>query len=248
MKTICVSVIKGGTGKTTTAAALAQYEQRQGKKVLAVDLDPQSNLTAYLKAHTAPGIVDLLKGNADPEDLIQATEQGIYIIPGSPELATFINYKGSAWTLRNALEPMKDRFDRIVIDTPPQIGALTLAGLYAADGVITPLETDPGSLTGLDHIADIAELIRAKTKGLEFLGTLVTRYDPRAKLNAALLKAIKDRAAGRGFAFLGCIRSGVAVREAQTLRKNLVEYAPKSNPARDYKTAFETLTTGENRS
>ena len=103
MKIFTTAAIKGGTGKSTTAAALAQAAAFSRKKVLAIDLDPAGNLSMMLGADlNKPGSYDLLHGE-DPADLIQTTEQGVDVIPGSPNLATEVSKTGSAFRLQDAL-------------------------------------------------------------------------------------------------------------------------------------------------
>ena len=126
MQIITVAVIKGGTGKTTTAAALAQAAAKAGQRVLAIDLDPQANLTFFLGAdQNSGGSYQLLQG-ADPAQLIQDTAQGISVISGSPDLATERTKPGSAKRLQDALQAVRKDFDFIFVDTPPQMGELTL--------------------------------------------------------------------------------------------------------------------------
>ena len=146
---ITAAVIKGGTGKTTTAAALAQAAAAAGKKVLAIDLDPQANLSFFIGAdQNAPGSYQLLHG-AEAAQLIQDTEQGIQAIAASPDLATERTTPASAKRLQEAIEPVKKDYDLIIIDTPPQMGELTFNALQASTGLIIPLETDNSSLQGL---------------------------------------------------------------------------------------------------
>ena len=120
MRIITIAVQKGGTGKTTTAAALAQAAAYKGRRALAIDLDPQGNLSVTLAAQMIPeagNSYNLLMG-LPAADLIQTTEQGIDVIPACLDLATISSGKGSARRLQRALEPIKNNYDLIVIDTP----------------------------------------------------------------------------------------------------------------------------------
>ena len=130
MRIITAAVIKGGTGKTTTAAALAQAGAAAGKKILAIDLDPQANLSFFIGAkQAAPGCYQLLHGGK-PEDVIQHTEQGIDVITASTDLATEKTAPGSAKRLEKAIEPLKKEYDFIFIDTPPQMGVKPITAAY----------------------------------------------------------------------------------------------------------------------
>lgn len=241
MQIITAAVIKGGTGKTSTAAALAQAGTVAGKKILAIDLDPQGNLSAALAADMQkPGSYELLTGT-DAAAVIQTTPQGIEAIAASPNLAAIKTRPGSARRLKEALEPVKKEFDLVVIDTPPQAGILTFTALEASTGLIIPLETDTNSLQGLYNIADIAQQIRQTNPTLSFTGVLLTRYDGRPKLNRYLRDTIKEKAAAENIPYLGEIRAGIAIREAQAMQQSLFEYAPKSKPAQDYNKVFNAI-------
>ena len=241
MRIITAAVIKGGTGKTTTAAALAQAAVAAGKRVLAIDLDPQGNYSFMLGADpNRPGSYQLLHGAA-AADIIQHTEQGVDTITASPDLSTERTVPASARRLIRALRPIEKNYDYCFIDTPPQIGELTFNALEAADGLIIPLETDNNSMQGLYQIADIAHQIQGSNKNLSIIGLILTRYDNRPKINRFLKEAIKKAGQEVGVPYLMEIRAGVAIREAQAMQQSLFEYAPRSKPAQDYKKLFETL-------
>lgn len=244
MDILTAAVIKGGTGKTTTTAAIAQAAVAAGKKVLAIDLDPQANLTFILAADpTSPGSYELLHG-ADPAQLIQRSPQGMDVISASPDLATERTTPASAKRLQTALEPLHSDYDLIVIDTPPTIGELTFNALQAATGLIIPLESDNSSLQGLYQIADIAHQMQRSNPALTITGVVLTRYDARPKLNRYLQEAIAERGQEVGAPFLIGIRPGIAIREAQAMQQSLFDYAPRSNPAQDYKKLYEMITEG----
>lgn len=241
MQIITTAVIKGGTGKTTTAGALAQAARADKKRVLAIDLDPQGNLSFILAADPGgPGSYELLHG-ARAQDVIQTTAQGIDVITASANLATERTTPASARRLADGLEPVKKKYDFIFIDTPPEIGEMTFNALTAATGLIIPLEADISSLAGLNQIAGIAHQIQRKSPQLAILGTVVTRYDGRPKINRYLLETIASKGAEVGAPNLATIRPGVAIKEAQALQESLFEYAPGSNPAKDYKALYEAI-------
>ncbi len=244
MQIITTAVIKGGTGKTTTAAALAQAAAAAGKRVLAIDLDPQANLSFFIGAdQNAGGSYDLLHG-IEPGQLIQHTAQGIDAITASPDLATERTTPASAKRLQQALEPLKGNYDFVFIDTPPQMGELTFNALQAATGLIIPLETDNSSLQGLYQITDIAHQMQHSNPDLTVLGVILTRYDQRPKLNRFLQGSIEKTGQEIGAPYLMSIRPGIAIREAQALQQSLYEYAPKSKPAQDYKKLYEMIQEG----
>ena len=241
MQIITTAIIKGGTGKTTTAAALAQAAAADRQKVLVIDLDPQANLSFFIGADPGrPGSYELLTGG-EPGKLIQETKQGLAAIAASPDLATIKTAAGSAKRLAAALEPIKGKYDFIFIDTPPQIGELTFNALQASTGLLIPLESDNSSLQGLYQITDITSRLQQSNPALQILGTLLTRYDSRPKLNRYLQEVIAEKGKEAGAPYLGAIRAGVAIREAQALQLSLFEYAPKSKPAQDYKAIYKAI-------
>ncbi len=236
-----MAVIKGGTGKTTTAAALAQAATIAGKKVLAIDLDPQANFTFFIGAdQKCPGSYQLLHGTRAIQ-LIQHTKQGIEVIAASPDLATEKTTPASAKRLQEAIEPIKRNFDLIIIDTPPQIGELTFNALQTSTNLIIPLEADNSSLQGLYQITDIAHQMQRGNPALTITGTILTRYDTRPKLNRYLQQVIAEKGQEIGAPFLMGIRASIAVREAQAMQQSLFDYAPRSKPAQDYKRLYEMI-------
>lgn len=241
MQIITTAVIKGGTGKTTTAAALAQAAQVSGLKVLAIDLDPQANLSFILSAdQNKDGSYQLLHGG-DPLQLIQHTAQSIDVISASPDLATEKTKAASAKRLQEAIEPIKKKYDYIIIDTPPTMGELTFNALQACTGLLIPLETDYFSLQGLYQITDIAHQMQAHNSNLRIIGTVITKYDKRPNINRYLKDVLTDKGKETGAPLLCTIRKGIAITEAQAMQTNLFVYAPKSKPALDYMTLFDTI-------
>ena len=230
---------KGGTAKTTTAAALAQAAAHRGRRTLAIDLDPQSNLSFILDADTGqPGTLDLLQG--EPPN-IQHIAANLDAIAATWDLQTVSSGRGSARRLRAAIAPISSAYDLIVIDTPPTAGELQYNALMACDKLIIPLQADIVGLQGLYQIADTAQQIRQSNPGLTIAGYILTRYSGRSTLAKQLAEQIKERAAEMGIPFLMAIRDAVAIREAQTLHRSIYDYAPNSKPAADYMTLLDKL-------
>ena len=231
---------KGGSAKSTTAAALAQAAAYTGRKTLAIDLDPQGNLSFFMGADAArAGAFELLEGQ--PAE-IQTTADGLDVIAASWNLQTISSGRGSARRLRAALEPIKDRYDLIIIDTPPTAGELQYNALMAATDLIIPLQADIVGLQGLYQMADTARQIQQSNPALKLTGFILTRHGGRSTLARQMTDTIKARAAEIGIPFLMAIREAVAIREAQTLQRNLYEYAPRCKPAEDYMELLKLLT------
>lgn len=239
MQIITVAVIKGGTGKTTTAAALATAGA--GGRTLVIDLDPQGNLTAILGGDVnKPGAVELLHGAEISTTIQQAG--GIDIIGGSRGLSRERTAPGSANRLKAALQPVQGLYDLVIIDTPPMLGELLYNALNASTGLLIPLEAEGSSLQGLYQIVKVAEQIQQSNPKLKVLGTVITRYNPRGKIYQFYLEAIRAKGAEINAPLLGTIRAGIAVPEAATMRQPLTKYAPKSKATADYNELYRRIT------
>ncbi len=240
MQIITIANQKGGTGKTATAAAIVQAAAHSGKKVLAIDLDPQTNLSFALDAGSRGTSYELLAQKIPARRLIQNIN-GIDLIPASMNLATLQSAPGSAKRLATALEPIKGRYDLVIIDTPPTLGELQYNALQASTGLIIPLQADIYGLQGLRQMADTAEQFGKSNPALTILGAVLTRYNGRSTIAKQMRQTIENTAASMNVPFLGVIREGIAVQECAALKENLFEYAPQSKPAQDYMNVFESI-------
>lgn len=246
MQIIAIATQKGGVAKTTTTAALAQAAADRGRKCLAIDLDPQGNLSVSLAAQMLPeagNAYRLLMGEP-AETLIQTTEQGIDVIPACLDLATVTSGKGSARRLQRALEPIRGKYDLIVIDTPTA-AEMQYNALQAATGVIIPLQADSYNIQSLYQITDAAGLFKKSNPRLSITGVIVTNYSGQTRHARQIREAIEQQAGALGVPYLGEIRRAIAVQEAETFRQSLFKYAPKSTAARDYMALFEKITEQE---
>ena len=229
---------KGGVGKSTTAGALGAGLMQRGHAVLIIDLDAQGNLSYTMGA--APGAAtsfDLLTGAA-AADAVQHTPQGD-IIPASPALAgadLAITQTGKEYRLKEALEPVRELYDFIVIDTPPALGILTINALTAATGAIIPAQADIYSLQGIGQLYSTIDAVRKYTNPqLQVKGILLTRFNARSVLSRDITTMIEDTAKQLGTTvFASRIREAIAVKEAQASKQGLLSYAPKSTAAQDY--------------
>lgn len=241
MDIFTVAIQKGGTGKTTTAAVLAQAAAFRGRRVLAIDLDPQGNLSFALAAIPGGGnSYDLLTGEP-PESLIQTTRQGLDVIPAARDLSTIITGKGSARRLQMAIKPLKEEYDLIIIDTPPTAGELQYNALQASTGLIIPLQADIYNVQSLYQITDTARQIQESNPELSITGIVITQYDGRSTISRQMKEAVTEKAAAMNVPCLGTTRAAVAVKEAAALQQSLFEYAPKCKPAADYLAIYDSL-------
>ena len=248
METIAVINQKGGTAKTSTAAALAAGLAKRGFRVLMVDLDPQSNLSYIVGADTKRRtIADLLQQAADPEaeqtittqGTIQITPQG-HILAGNPGLAAadtiLAETAGKEYLLKGILAPVQKDFDYCIVDTPPTLGTLTINALTAAQRAIAPTQADIFSLIALGQLSTTIETVKKYTNpALKLSGVVLTRYSGRAVLSREIAENLSQAAAQYGTKLYDSrIRECIALKEAETLHQSIFDYAPRSNAAKDY--------------
>lgn len=243
---IAVANQKGGQGKTTTAQAIVTGAAQIGKKALAIDLDAQGNLTFSMGGNAADvGAYELITGKAAPEKTVQRTAQGDIITASLALASADTTLTGNARTeaLKTAIRPLVRRYDVIVIDCPPALNTLLINALTAADKVIIPLTADMYSLQGLYLLAQTIRETRQKhNTGLEIGGVLFVKHNTRTVLARDLADVIKEKCNAMGVpVYNTVIREGIAVREAQTQRQSIFDYAPRSNPAKDYKRLIEEI-------
>jgi chromosome partitioning protein len=231
---------KGGVGKSTTALAIGQGLFLKGYKVLFIDLDAQGNLSYSVDiALNSKSILDVLTGKADVKEVIQHTEAGD-ILPSDLLLSgadLLLTEMGKEYKLKEAIEPLKEVYDYIIIDTPPALGILTVNALTACTGVIIPAQADIYSLQGIGQLSNTINAVRKYcNKDLQLKGIVLTRYNKRAVLSRDVAELLEQTAQTlKTKLYKTHIREAVAVKEAQIKKACLFTYAPKSNASIDYK-------------
>ena len=246
-QTIVLTNQKGGVGKTTTSAALAAGLAKKEKRVLAIDLDPQGNLgfSFGLDIENGNTLFEALKGDVPIYDAIQR-KSGIDFIRSNILLsgvAEVVKSEKRELLLKNLLAPVERFYDYIIIDTPPAFNVLTLNGYSAADYLIIPMSAEILSMVGLTQLRETYETIRKTVNpDLKVMGILMTSFDGRRGLSWEVKEMADGVAAQLGTkVFDTVIRSSVAVAEAPAHGENIIEYAPRSNAARDYKAFVEEV-------
>lgn len=248
-----ISVInqKGGVGKSTTSQCIAAGISLKGYKVLCIDTDPQGNLSFSSGANKEGiTILDVLQQNST---ITEATQKcsAFDIVPASISLAgadMMLTELGKEYRLREALEPVREKYDYIIIDTPPALGILTVNALTASTEIIIPAQADIYSIDAIGQLYNTIRTVQQYTnKSLSVKGLLLTRYSDRAVLSRDLAKMIKDTAEQlHTKLFKASIREAIAIKEAQAQRQDIFAYAPKSKVAGDYAALVQEIIEEEN--
>lgn len=191
---------KGGVGKTTTAINLATYLAANGKNVLLVDLDPQSNASSGLGVDSRlveKNLYHALIQNENPRNVILRTETfGHDLIPSSQDLAgaaiELTGMENREYQLYTVLRELRNDYDYIIIDSPPSLGLLTINGLVASDEVIIPVQTEYFALEGLGQLLNTIDLVQENLQPkLQLGGIVMTMYDRRNRLARQVVKEVK---------------------------------------------------------
>lgn len=231
---------KGGVGKTTTATALAAGLGKKGKKVLAIDLDPQGNLgfSLGLDIDNSVTIYDVLNDKNQVTNAIHSTDI-CDIIPSNillSEAEIQLQRGNRELLLKESLEQVQEKYDYVIMDTPPSLNLLTLNAYAAADYLIIPMAAEILSLVGLIQLQETVAAVRSSVNvNLKVLGILLTKYNKRTRLAADVLEmatTVAQQTSTRLFETK--IRTGVAAAEAPAHGIHIFDYAPRSNPAKDY--------------
>lgn len=237
---------KGGVGKSTTAQALGAGFILKGYKTLLIDLDPQSNLSYSLGVDPDKNtILEVMLKETTAKEAIQKTRDG-NIISASPALSgadAIMRNTGKEYHLKEALEPLKEDYDYIIIDTPPALGILTVNALTVSTGAVIPAQADVFSLQGINQLDETIQAIKKYCNpALIIKGIVLTRYSSRTILNREVAESIDKMAQQLNTKlYKNTIREGVALREAQASQQDIFSYAPKSNVAKDYQALIDEI-------
>lgn len=238
MKVVAITSMKGGTGKTSTTAALNAGLRRAGLRVLTIDADAQRNLSSMMgaKVQDVNTFYDVITGRVVARNAIQRTPQGP-IIAASAELTDkrILQGRNSEYRLRDALKPIAKDYDVCLIDTGPQLGTIVYAVLTAADGIIVPCKADRFSMDSLRMIAATVKGVQANSnKNLTVYGVLVTMYERRLTVARLMREQLEAQAAALGFhVYATPIRKSVAVEETEITGEDIFS-AGRNNAADDY--------------
>ena len=224
--TISVLSQKGGTGKTTAVRHLVEAFRMSGLRVLAIDLDPQGNLSDYfdIDPEAEPTIGDVLTGRATAAEAIHDS-----VIPANLSLAeaeiTLAGRIGRELTLRKAIAEVRDEYDMVVIDCPPALGLLTVNALVAADQALLSSEAQYFALQGVEQALEVIELARdTLIPQLEWLGVLFNISDMRTVHSREAYEALGEHVGDRLLAHT--VRQSIAYAESAERAVPIFEYRP----------------------
>jgi chromosome partitioning protein len=245
-RVLAVANQKGGVAKTTTTAALAAAWADRGRKVLAVDLDPQAALTYSLGFEPddlEPTIHDVLAGRTPIADTIQSVEEGFDLVPANIDLAGAEAYllgrTAREYALREALEEVTDRYEVVVLDCPPSLGVVTINALTASDQVLIPLQAETLSHRGVGHLLSTIEDIRRLTNPeLRVVGLLPTMYDGRTRHARDVLATMAEQ---YGIPILATIPKSIRFAEAPAVGVSILTHSPSHAGAHAYRALADQL-------
>jgi len=237
---------KGGVGKTTTTVSLAAYLGKKKKKVLVIDLDPQGNATSGLgidKGDLETTIYDVLINDVSITDaLYESSADNVDICPTNINLAgaeiELVNTMSREQVLKNALKPVKGKYDYIIIDCPPSLGILTINSLTASDGIIIPIQGEYYALEGLTQLIDTVNIVKKKlNKNISILGVVLTMFDKRTQLTRQVQEEVGNYFGDKVFKTV--IPRNVRLAEAPSHGVAIAYYDKSSKGAK----AYEALAT-----
>ncbi len=250
-KVYAVANQKGGVGKTTTSINLATYLAAAGRRVLLVDMDPQANTTSGIgasknrKEHT---IYDLMIQEQEDisifDVIVPSARRELVVAPCTVDLAgaemELVGALAREYRLKQALEPIRNRCDYVIIDCPPSLGLLTINALVAADALIIPIQCEYLALEGLSQLHNTVNIVKSKLNpALYIAGIVMTMFDPRTRLATDIVREIRSHFPNETFQTI--INRNVRLSEAPSFGQAILDYDPTSPGALAYRSLAEEV-------
>jgi chromosome partitioning protein len=251
-RTIAIANQKGGVGKTTTAVNLAAALGRLNQRVLLIDIDPQANATSGVgvsRGSVQRNIYHVLVLQEPIENVVLTTDFGLHVVPSHRNLAgaeiELVDMPDREMLLRNAVGPIVELYDYILLDCPPALNLLTLNALVAANSLLIPIQCEYYALEGVSELFNtLAQIRRGLNPQLKIEGLLLTMFDERINLSSAVAADLRDFY--NGLVFDTSIPRNVRLAEAPSYGKPVMYYDERSRGAESYvQLAKEMLTNDE---
>lgn len=255
MRTIAVINAKGGSGKSATALCLSVGLARRGQRTLLIDSDFQANASMCLLDGATidpPTLGNVLLDQVDATDAIRGTRVGgLDILPADPQLADvallLADGLGREYRLKNALDALQDRYDCVVVDCPPQTSLIVVNVLAAVSELVVPIDSGVWAVAGLNQLQTTVDQVRKhlRNRSLHIAGLLLTRVHNN-KASKDLARQLLD--AFGSLVYESVIPHSVRVEEAHARNRSIIEFDPKSAPARAYESFIdEVVNNGESK-
>ncbi len=241
-KVIAIANQKGGVGKTTTTINLSAALGKKGKKILVIDTDPQGNTTSGFgldKNSEENTIYELMLSESTIEESIhKEVSENVDILPANVNLAAaeieLIDTENNQFILRNALEPVRDTYDFIIIDCPPSLSMLTINAMTTADSILVPIQCEFYALEGLSQLINTVNLVKERMNAdLEMEGVVFTMYDARTNLSMQVVENVTSHIDEHVFKTI--IPRNIRLAEAPSYGTPIEEYESKSAGAEAYR-------------